>query len=84
MKQPQNTHVVESDYNPGTDDSSISADDDSSTSSPYCDSESEEALERNKEKADENSNYTLKAGTIITFTPATVFARNEKNNSNYY
>ena len=79
MKQPQNTRVVENDYNPGSDDSSICADDDSSTSSStYYDSEGEEALERNKEKADENSKYTLKAGTNITFTPTSVFARNEE------
>ena len=74
MKRPKNTRVVKSDYNPSTDDSSMSADEDSST---YYDSDSKEALERKKERANKNSNYTLKAGTIITFTPATVFVTNE-------
>ena len=73
-KRPKNTRIVEISYKPSTDDSSSSADDDSST---FQDSDSEEVQEHKKEVVNENLNYTLKAGTIIIFTPATFFVTNE-------
>ena len=71
MKRPKNTRIVDTSYKPSTDDSLSSANDDSST---FQDSDCEEVQELRKEVVNENLNYTLNAGTIITFTPESVFS----------